>query len=209
MPGSPVSEVVVPGDVIVGVDGEAIELDSDLRTSLDGLAPGDEVTLTIEHHGEEDEQEDVTTELIEDPEEPGRALLGVSVFTRDLSYDLPFPVRVDTDDVGGPSAGLALTLGILDHLTPGPLAGNTDVAVTGTIAPDGTVGEVGGVPQKGVAAEGAGAGLLIVPEGEEAQARRSVGRDVEVVGVSDLEGALEALASVGGNALELDRTGDG
>ncbi len=131
------------------------------------------------------------------------------MFTRDLTYDLPFPVRVDTDDVGGPSAGLALTLGILDHLTPGPLAGDVDVAVTGTIGPDGTVGEVGGIPQKGVAAEDAGADLLLVPEAEEDAARRSVGSDVQVVGVADLQDALAALDAVGGNALDLDRTGDG
>jgi PDZ domain-containing protein len=207
--GAPVSEAVAPGDVIVAVDGEPIEVDTQLRGALDGKAPGDVVVLTVERHGEEGETEDVEVELIEDPDEPERALLGVSVVTRDLSYDLPFPVRVDTEDVGGPSAGLALTLGILDHLTPGPLAGDTAVAVTGTIAPDGTVGEVGGIPQKGVAAERAGAELLLVPKAEEEAARRSVGSGVEVVGVTDLDDALEALAEVGGNALDLDTTGDG
>lgn len=209
VPGTPVSEVVEPGDVIVAVDGEPISLDSQLRGALEGKAPGDEVVLTVERHREEGAEEDVAVELIEDPEDPDRALLGVSVFTRDLTYDLPFPVRVDTDDVGGPSAGLALTLGILDHLTPGPLAGDADVAVTGTIAPDGTVGEVGGIPQKGVAAEDEGADLLLVPAAEEAAARRSVGRDVRVVGVADLQDALEALDEAGGNALDLDRSGGG
>jgi PDZ domain-containing protein len=128
------------------------------------------------------------------------------VFTRDLHYDLPFPVRIDTEDVGGPSAGLALTLGLLDLLTPGSLTGGETIATTGSIDPDGVVGEVGGVAQKAVAAERAGARLILVPEAEADDARRFAG-DLEVVGVSTLDDALEALAGIGGNALELDRPG--
>ncbi|HMJ79192.1 MAG TPA: S16 family serine protease, partial [Iamia sp.] len=142
-------------------------------------------------------------------EDPDRTLLGVvQVFTRDLSYELPFPVQIDTEDVGGPSAGLALTLGILDVLTPGSITGEHTVAVTGTIDPAGTVGEVGGVGQKAVAATREGAELLLVPEPEAALAERFAGDDVRVVGVETLADALDALADLGGNADDLADAGD-
>ncbi len=205
---APVADVLDPGDVIVGVDGATIDLDSQLREELADEAPGDEVDLAVLRAGEGDPV-DVSTELVADPDDPDRALLGVGVATRDLTYDLPFPVEIDTEDVGGPSAGLALTLGILDHLTPGSLTGGADVATTGTIEPDGTVGEVGGVAQKAVAASRAGATLMLVPEAELDDAARLAPDDLRVVGVADLDDALDALASIGGNALELDRSGGG
>lgn len=204
--GAPVASVVDPGDVIVGLDGEPIDLDDQLRTALADAAPGDEVTLSVQRRGE-GEPEDEVTELVADPEDPDRAILGVGVATRDLRYELPFPVEIDTEDVGGPSAGLALTLGLLDHLTPGSLTGGANVATTGTIQPDGTVGEVGGVAQKTVAAHRAGATMILVPEAEVGDALRTAPDDLQVVGVADLDDALAALASIGGNALELDRSG--
>ena len=75
-------------------------------------------------------------------------------------------VTVNSGDVGGPSAGLAYTLAIIDQLTPGSLTGGNTVAVTGTMELDGHVGEVGGVHQKTLAAIDAGATLMIVPTGE-------------------------------------------
>ncbi len=205
---APVAALVSRGDVIVGLDGEQVDLDSQLRAALEGAVPGQEVTLSVERAGQ-GAPEEVTTELIADPGGEDRAVLGVGVATRDLTYDLPFPVRIDTEDVGGPSAGLALTLGILDHLTPGPLTGGANVATTGTIEADGTVGQVGGVAQKTIAAKRAGATLLLVPEAEVADAQRTAPDGLQVVGVGPLDDALDALASIGGNALELDRTGDG
>ena len=64
--------------------------------------------------------------------------------------------------IGGPSAGLAFTLGIINTLSGGNLTGGRTVAATGTIHPDGTVGDVGGVAQKTVAVERAGATLFLV-----------------------------------------------
>ena len=75
-------------------------------------------------------------------------------------------VSVNSGDVGGPSAGLAYTLAIIDQLTPGSLTGGKTVAVTGTMELDGSVGEVGGVYQKTLAAISAGATLMVVPTGE-------------------------------------------
>ena len=64
-------------------------------------------------------------------------MLGVSLESRP-SYDFPVNVEIDAGDVGGPSAGLAFALAILDRLTPGQLTGGARVAVTGTMELDGT-----------------------------------------------------------------------
>ena len=116
------------------------------------------------------------------------------------TYKFPVDVRIDTSDIGGPSAGLAMTLSVLDELTPGNLTGGKRVAVTGEIFDDGTVGEIGGVGQKAVAARHRGAQLFIVPMGEVAEARSRAG-SLPVVGVKTLADALKALRAAGGAPL--------
>ena len=79
------------------------------------------------------------------------------------AYEFPFSVSINSDDIGGPSAGLAWTLGIISKLSGGDITGGKTVAATGTIHPDGTVGDVGGVKQKTVAVQRAGATLSWCP----------------------------------------------
>jgi PDZ domain-containing protein len=127
----------------------------------------------------------------------GEAQVGI---LSNAEYDFPVEVKIDTGDVGGPSAGLAFTLTILDELSPGNLTGGRAVAVTGTIEDDGAIGEIGGVEQKAAAARHAGARLFIVPEGEAAEARRYAD-GMKVAAVTDLDGALAALERSGGDPL--------
>ncbi|HEU5151945.1 MAG TPA: S16 family serine protease [Iamia sp.] len=212
---TPAADVLRPYDVITELDGTPTPTDAVLRTELEGRDPGEVVAVTFERDADGDpattddrDERTEDVELVADPDDPDRTLLGVvQVFTRDLTYELPFPVRIDTRDVGGPSAGLALTLGILDVLTPGSITGGHTIAVTGTIDPAGNVGEVGGVGQKAVAASREGAELMLVPAAEAELAERFAADDVEVVGVETLDDALAALAELGGNALDLADTG--
>ncbi len=85
---------------------------------------------------------------------------------------------------------------------PGDLLGDNKVAVTGTMELDGSVGEVGGIAQKAVAARRAGAKYFLVPRSLENEAKRNAG-SMKVIPVSNLAEALDALASIGGNAREL------
>ena len=117
-----------------------------------------------------------------------------------VDYTFPIDVRIDTARVGGPSAGLAFTLAIIDDLTPGSLTGGKRVAVTGTISPDGKVGAVGGVEQKAITARTNGVQLMLVPKAEVRDARRGAG-DVRVVGVDTVDEALAALQDAGGAAV--------
>ena len=79
------------------------------------------------------------------PADPYRAFLGITIGE---TYEAPFAIDFSLDGVGGPSAGMMFSLGIVDKLTPGELNGGKFVAGTGTIAPDGTVGPIGGIEQK-------------------------------------------------------------
>lgn len=126
-----------------------------------------------------------------------RAYLGVAVQTqRDFSY--PFPVGIRISTIGGPSAGLALTLGLIDTLTSGNLTGGKRVAATGTIDPQGNVGDVGGVPQKTVAVERAGATVFFVPAAERAAALSKATPSLHVYAVKSLGQALSILHRLGG-----------
>ena len=92
-------------------------------------------------------------------------------------------------------------------MTPGELTGGRDVAVTGTISLDGSVGNVGGVAQKAAAARSENVELFIVPDAAVDMARSSAG-SMRVIGVSSLDAALEALSDFGGQTTELALPGD-
>ncbi len=147
------------------------------------------------------EQIALTVSLGARSEDPSKAILGI-VGTDAIEFDFPFTVELDTGDVGGPSAGLAMTLAVLDVLTPEDLTAGSLVATTGTINIDGTVGPVGGVEQKTVAARRAGVDLFLVPTAEYDEATSAAG-PMTVVAVDTLEEALGALEQVGADTAAL------
>ena len=204
-PNMPADGVLHPNDTIVAIDGQRFDDSQDRSRLLAGYAPGDTVTLTVQPlTGDE---KDVSIKLAASPDDPNRGIIGVTLFPVVLSYDFPIDVQIDTGDVGGPSAGLAFTLALLDDLTPGDLTGGHDIAATGTIASDGTVGPVGGTGQKAAAVRAKDAELFLVPRADYADAVAHAGHNLKVVAVDDLNDALNALADLGGNADELPPVG--
>lgn len=204
--GLPVEGKLEPGDVITSLDGDAATLDDDLRRLIEERKPGDVVSLRVER-ADSEKVEDVEVELAPRPEDPDVPFIGILIETRDLEFDFPVDVRIDSGKVGGPSAGLAFTLAILDRLTPGSITGGKRVAITGAINPDGSVGPVGGVAQKTVAAIDAGATVFLVPSDEYDVAVKVAGSDLKVIRVDTLDDALKALDGLGGNALDLGKPG--
>lgn len=203
VPDTPADAVMQLGDTIVAIDGRATMATSVLVDILSGHQPGDRIELTVENlDGADPRAIEVT--LAENPERPGAGFLGIQPADR-IRYgaDLDFEVAIDSGSVGGPSAGLAFTLAVLDQLTEGELTGGRQVAVTGTIQADGTVGSVGGVLQKTVAVRDLGVEVFLVPAGldpaelEAIQAR--AGDELMVMPVADLDQALEALGDLGGD----------
>ena len=199
-PGSPADGALSVGDTIVAIDGVHLDNADALTAALGSKAPGTPVSLEVEPP---DRAGTRTVDLVlgQRPDDPSRGFIGVSLQARNPKYQYPFPVDIDSGNVGGPSAGLAFTLGVIDLLTPGELTGGHEVAVTGTIDRDGNVGPVGGVPQKTAAVVHGGYDVFLVPSREVAEARKRAGDKVRVIGVDTLSDALDALASLGGSGL--------
>jgi len=207
---APAHGALETGDQVLAVDGAPVGDVSEIGAKVQAHRPGDRIAITFDRNGVT-ETESITAGKVHtegrgqdarqscEPAEgstSGTACLGVSS-QEFVTYQFPIDVKIDTQLVGGPSAGLAFTLAIIDDLTPGSLTGGKRVAVTGTIQPDGTVGEVGGVEQKAITARTNGVQLMIVPKEEVADARRGAG-DVRVVGVRNVDEALDALRAAGG-----------
>jgi Lon-like protease len=114
------------------------------------------------------------------------------------AWQFPVNVSIDTAYIGGPSAGLAMTLGVMDALSKVSITGGMKVAATGTIDPEGNVGAVGGVPEKTIAVENAGATLFLVPPANYGQATGAASPGLKVVAVSTLDQALAAIRAAGG-----------
>ena len=201
VPDGPADGLLETTDVILSINGEPVTTVDSLRAVLSDLAPNTNAVVTVENF-ETHEMRDVEITLGTHPDDGG-AFIGVSGVTERIERSpLSFEVDISSGAVGGPSAGLAFALVIIDVLTPGELTGGKPVAVTGSIRLDGSVGDVGGVAQKAASAREAGAEMIIVPEALEDAARSGAG-DIPVVGVENLQEALQALAASGGDPVGL------
>ena len=195
-----------PGDTITAFDGIEIPTLSDLMPIIADYSPGDVIEVTITPHKK---SESVTKkiELMVSPDDPDRTIIGVwPADTR--TVDLPFEVDIDTDSIGGPSAGLSFTLALLDELTAGELTGGVKVAATGTIDGDESVGAIGALRQKTVAVKASGATVFFVPSAQTPEelsaARRVAGSKLRIVPVANLGEALKVLEELGGAVISND-----
>jgi PDZ domain-containing protein len=216
LPGRPAEKVLKAGDAIVSADGKPVIRGEQLTEAISKRGVGSKVELGIVRNGKSQTvMVPIALEKCQKPVQRGcvdRPAIGVLPFSR---YPFPVKINIETENIGGPSAGLAMTLAILDDLTPGNLTGGKRVAVTGTIDTDGNVGEIGGINQKAVAARAAGARVFIVPQCQTTDAPRDharcqkdlsraiqrAGSKVKVVPVSTFEQALNVLRAAGGDAV--------
>jgi PDZ domain-containing protein len=198
----PAAGRIEPGDTILSVDGTPTPLVQNAVDAIRAHRPGDTVRLEVSDPDGRSRVEQIVL-----AEREGGPILGVTMRTKDRTFDLPFDVKVESAGIGGPSAGLAFTLGLIDKLSSGELTGGRRVAVTGTIEMDGRVGDVGGVTQKTAAVRAEGVRYFIVPPGEFEIARRHAGKDLTVLKAATLEEAVAALGSIGGDVDGLRETG--
>ena len=150
-PGSPAWRTLQVGDVVTSIDGTPTTNPQALVGAVRAHHPGDVVRLQVGSIASPTPGHTVSVRLsstvenhqkvpflgIGDPQAPI-----VAMGTQPV-YDFPFPVSINSDDIGGPSAGLAWTLGIINTVSGGHLTGGQTIAATGTISPDGSVGDVG------------------------------------------------------------------
>ena len=206
---SPAAEFLERGSTITSIDGTPTPTIDDLTPVMKKYRPGDSVTVTYRpvQGGDEKTATFRTIASVESNGKSSRALIGFIAHDT-YSVQLPFRATIDTDQIGGPSAGLAFTLTLIDRLSPGSLTGGQKVAVTGTIEDDGSVGAIGGLRQKVATVRRSGARFMLVPtaQGEDGldglvEARRAAGSALEIVPVANLEEALAALVARGGAPL--------
>ncbi len=214
-PGSPAAGTLKVAQVITAVNGTSTPSDCALIKALHGLTPGTSVSLSVEQSSISDVGAFVAGPVVEKSVTLGRpprglidtgcgaptkptAYLGIVPQTQQ-EWQFPVKVTVHTQNIGGPSAGLAMTLGIIDKLSTGRLTGPRIVAATGTIDQDGNVGDVGGVAEKTIAVERAGATVFFVPSVEFKTAESRASPQLHVYGVSNLNQVLRILEHLGGN----------
>jgi PDZ domain-containing protein len=180
-----------PTDVIESVNGTKTPTISKLRAALADVKPGDTVTLEITRGTE---HKTVTIKTVPDPLERSRALVG---FTPAQSADirLPLKVQIDAGNVGGPSAGLAFALQVMEELGH-PVDRGNRIAATGQIELDGTISAIGGVKQKTFGAREAKADVFLVPAGDNAQEARRYAKGLRIIAVKSFPQALRALATL-------------
>ncbi|HUP32132.1 MAG TPA: S16 family serine protease [Gaiellaceae bacterium] len=192
---APAAGKLEPTEVIVAVDGEPVLTPDDLRRLIAEREPGEEVTLRV-RAGDDTREVEITT--IESPEEAGRPIVGIQV-EQSAEIELALDVEIDLGGVGGPSAGLAFALDVVEKLR-----GNVDrglrVAATGELELDGDVVSVGGVKQKIIGARRSGVDVFLVPAGDNADVARQHAGDLRVIPVESFGQALQRLATVARNS---------
>ncbi|MEP7055463.1 MAG: S16 family serine protease [Actinomycetota bacterium] len=192
-PGKPAEGKLKPGDALKTIDGVAITSASDLREKIRARPVGSAIKVGYARAGQEAAVEIVT---VASPDGSGKSVIGVTTHEM-CPCKTPFEVKIALgEDVGGPSAGLMFTLGILDTLTPGEMTRGMTIAGTGTMDVDGKVGPIGGIKQKLIAAKRKGAVAFLVPDANWDEANQAPPRGLELHRVSDLPGAVHELCSI-------------
>jgi len=175
------------GDVIEAIDGVSVTVASELTSWVRAKKPGDSVAI---RYARGSETTTVTVRAGTAPGDAKRAALGVVIEQRPKP---PLKISFDINDIGGPSAGLMFSLGIVDILKPADLTGGRFIAGTGTIDDAGKVGAIGGIHQKLVAARAAGATVFLTPADNCAEARQLIPDGLRLVKVTSLSDALASL----------------
>ncbi|MET3575855.1 SepM family pheromone-processing serine protease [Bhargavaea ullalensis] len=205
--GAAASGVLKPGDIITELDNSRLHSAEEFSDALAGLPDGQEAKLGIRRGGKQLEER---VRLAPIPGGDGRLGLGIS-FAEERSIETEPPVKIHTEDIGGPSAGLMFTLEIMDRLLDEDLTKGYKVGGTGEMNEDGTVGRIGGIDFKIMAADRDGIEIFFAPDDEITDAMRKfnpdirtnyeeasetakkIGTDMKVVPVKTVDDALEYL----------------
>ena len=185
---SPAAGILEPDDEILSVNGTEITGHAQLVNTIQE-AQGQPVELRVRRGGDEE-----TFTIPVTQGEDGTYQIGVYL---DSEFEFPLDVDIHLQDVGGPSAGLIFSLALIDRMTQESVTEGEHIAGTGTIDPDGTVGPIGGIQQKVIAAASEGATIFLAPE-RNCQEITYVPANITVYSVDTLDTALEILDAPSG-----------
>jgi Lon-like protease len=189
--GSPATGRLQPGDELTSVNGQPVTSAGRLTALVRSKPVGTALSIGYLRSGAAGSTT-VTTIKGQD----GNPRMGVTIDQQQAS---PYKITISLDNVGGPSAGLMFSLGIIDKLDPQDLTGGLKIAGTGTIDDDGRVGAIGGIPQKMRAAKRDGATIFLVPSDNCAEAVANAVPGLELVDVGTLDQALTGLKTLRGH----------
>jgi PDZ domain-containing protein len=188
---APAASVIDVDDRIVSINGTPITKAQQVVDLVHEQPPGSKLSMVVKRDGRR-QALDVPTMRGTD----GKTQFGISISERPTFNGINVSIGIDPDVIGGPSAGTALALGIIDKLTPGGLTGGRTIAGTGTVDRTGKVGPIGGIQQKIAAAVHAGATVFFAPASECADAKAAAPSSLTLVSVRTLHGAVTALQAI-------------
>ncbi|MBL6836300.1 MAG: PDZ domain-containing protein [Candidatus Actinomarina sp.] len=192
---SPVKNKLKKGDLIQSINSTDIFSATEFIATLRTYSIGETVSIGLlrEIDGVK-KQIFVKTTLVEHVEYKGEPMVGFLATTVNERFDFPFEIDIKTGNVGGPSAGLMMALNVYNNLIPQDITNSMIVAGTGTIEIDGSVGPVGGIKQKIIAAKRAGAELILVPVANFEEATQFETDKTAIVAVDSFDEALSVIS---------------
>ena len=200
VPDSAADGVLMADDVIIEMDGKQVAFRDDIISDLSDAEIGDLVEMLVERPVDEstDDFEEIDLDIVlgQHVDDPTRPMIGVLLDNNEPIVEFPVDVEIDSQNIGGPSAGMMFTLQIMDQLTDGEITHGERIAGTGTISRDGTVGSIGGVKQKVFGAIDAGARAVLVPAGNFDDAVAAAGDRIEIVRIETIEDAIAFLKTL-------------
>jgi PDZ domain-containing protein len=188
--GGPAEGKLVASDVIDTVDGVQITSSQKLVELLRAKPAGTTFTIGYTRAGTAATTTVTTAATSPDDSTPR---IGVSAKNEQPH---PFEVKFVVDGIGGPSAGMMFTLGIIDKLDPADLTGGNIIAGTGTIDDEGRVGPIGGVPQKLYAARDVGSKVFLTPADNCEEAKANAIDGLQLVRIATIDDALDTLKKI-------------
>lgn len=229
-PGAASDSLLAVGDVVTAIGSTRTPLLGPLVAAVAAAPPGSSIRVTYHRLGTR--RSLVKSLVVEEVERTGAGSAGAETCVRaglkvgkpvrrdgrlerclpfsvqQLYSDVnePFRVSLAADGIGGPSAGLSFTLGLMDKLDAADLTGGLRVAATGTMANNGSVGAIGGIAQKTIAVREAGANVFLVPPANAAVARAHAGPGLRIIAVSSIGQAVRTLERLGGRLVPATAT---
>jgi PDZ domain-containing protein len=193
---TPAQDKLRAGDEILAVDGVQMTTPEQVVDAVRSKPIGTDLTFSVIRSGTNLDVVVTSSNRVDDPateqDEAKIPYIGIGI---DVYYSAEFDIDFGVTGVGGPSAGMMFAIGIIDKLTPGALTQGKIIAGTGTIDPDGNVGEIGGIQQKLIGARDAGAVLFLAPQGNCDDVKGHIPEGLTVAAITTLEDAMAAIES--------------
>lgn len=204
IPGMPAEEVLKIGDRIYKVDGIEFQTSDEFIEYVSDKNKGEEIELTFKRN-----EKEMTTQLLISPfpDNPEKVGVGIAL-TTDREVETTPSIKIDTEKIGGPSAGLMFALEIYNQLVERDITNGLNIAGTGSIKDNGEVGRIGGISQKIVAADKSGVDVFFAPNergnqnsnyNEALAAARKIKSEMKIVPVDTFDDALEYLENLNEN----------